>query len=176
VVPLFKKQIEHGGPVTITDKRMVRYFMTITEAAHLVLEAGAISKRGEILVLDMGKPIKLLKLAEKMIKLYGFQPQKDIEIREIGIRPGEKLFEELLLDKENMGKTENNKIFIECFEVPKRFGIQKKMEILKTAVEEADFGVENDVVRRALQKVVPGYRSPEEYNSSDTCAVYTSID
>jgi FlaA1/EpsC-like NDP-sugar epimerase len=113
VVPLFKKQIAAGGPVTITDKRIIRYFMTIPEAAQLVLQAGAMAKQSQIFVLDMGEPVKVLSLAENLIRLSGLEPYTDIEIREIGLRPGEKLYEELLMKSENLSKTENSKIFIE---------------------------------------------------------------
>src|SRR5699024_5170210 len=94
VIPLFKRQIANGGPVTITDKRIIRYFMTIPEAAMLVLEAGAMAKQSQIFVLDMGQPVKILTLAENLIRLSGLEPYKDIEIKEIGLRPGEKLYEE----------------------------------------------------------------------------------
>ena len=92
VIPLFKAQIAKGGPITITDKRIIRYFMTIPEASQLVMQAGAMAKKGELFVLDMGKPIKIYDLAVNMIKLSGLEPDKDIEIKEIGLRPGEKLY------------------------------------------------------------------------------------
>ena len=113
VVPLFKKQIEEGGPITITDKEIIRYFMTIPEAVSLILQCGLFAKGGEIFILDMGKPVKILDLAERLIRQAGLTPYKDIDIIETGLRPGEKLFEELLIDKDNQIKTENRKIFIE---------------------------------------------------------------
>ncbi|NBK98691.1 MAG: polysaccharide biosynthesis protein [Erysipelotrichia bacterium] len=111
VIPIFKKQIEEGGPVTITDKKIIRYFMTIPEAAQLVLQAGYYADSGEIFVLDMGEPVKIIDLAEKLIRLSGFEPYEDIEIREIGLRPGEKMFEELHLGGETFEKTKNDLIF-----------------------------------------------------------------
>lgn len=111
VIPIFKQQIAEGGPVTITDKNIIRYFMTIPEAAQLVLQAGFYADKGEIFVLDMGEPVKILDLAEKMIRLSGFKPYKDIDIVEIGLRPGEKMFEELKLDGETTTRTKNNLIF-----------------------------------------------------------------
>lgn len=110
VIPLFKRQIEAGGPVTVTDKRIIRYFMTIPEAVGLVMEAGAIAKNGELFVLDMGKPVKILDLAENMVRLSGYIPYKDINIVEVGLRPGEKLYEELLMKNENLDKTDNEMI------------------------------------------------------------------
>jgi FlaA1/EpsC-like NDP-sugar epimerase len=112
VVPLFKKQINNGGPITITHKDITRYFMTIPEACQLVLEAGFMGRGGEIFVFDMGEPIKIYDLAKKMILLSGFVPEKDIEIKTIGLRPGEKLYEELLSDKEELQPTYNEKIMI----------------------------------------------------------------
>lgn len=112
VLPLFKEQIAAGGPLTVTHPDMERYFMTIPEAVSLVLEAGAMGTSGEIFVLDMGKPVKILELAENLIKLAGFIPYKDIDIKFTGLRPGEKLFEELLMDEEGLRQTDNKKIFI----------------------------------------------------------------
>ena len=113
VVPLFKKQIEAGGPVTITDKEIIRYFMTIPEAVSLILQCGLFAEGGEIFILDMGKPVKIISLAERLIRQAGLVPYKDVNIIETGLRPGEKLFEELLLDTNHQKKTENNRIYIE---------------------------------------------------------------
>lgn len=112
VIPIFKKQIQEGGPVTITDKEIIRYFMTIPEAAQLVLQAGYYADKGEIFVLDMGEPVKILDLAEKMIRMSGYEPYKEIDIVEIGLRPGEKMFEELRLDGEDTKRTKNDLIFV----------------------------------------------------------------
>lgn len=112
VIPILKKQIESGGPVTVTHPEMVRYFMTIPEAVHLVLEAGSLSKGGEIFVLKMGKPIKIVELAENLIQLYGYTPYKDIEVKFTGIRPGEKLYEVLFYDSENIRTTNHPNIVI----------------------------------------------------------------
>ena len=112
VIPLFRRQIEAGKPVTVTHPDIIRYFMTIPEAVSLVLEAGAIAKGGEIFVLDMGDPVKITTLAENLIRMYGKVPYKDVEIKFTGLRPGEKLFEELLMDEEGLKQTDNKKIFI----------------------------------------------------------------
>lgn len=112
VIPLFRREIESGKPVTVTHPDVIRYFMTIPEAVSLVLEAGAMAKGGEIFVLDMGAPVKITTLAENLIRMYGKVPYKDVEIKFTGLRPGEKLFEELLMDEEGLKKTDNEKIFI----------------------------------------------------------------
>jgi len=112
VIPLFKEQIAAGGPVTVTHRDIIRYFMTIPEAVSLVLQAGAYAQKGEIFVLDMGDPVRIDDLARNMIRLSGFEPDVDIEIRYIGLRPGEKLFEEMLMKEEGMRATANELIFI----------------------------------------------------------------
>lgn len=112
VLPLFKEQIAEGGPLTVTDPDIVRYFMTIPEAVSLVLQAASMSGKGNIFVLDMGEPVRILDLAENLIKLAGFIPYRDIDIVFTGLRPGEKLFEELTMDEESVHKTANKKIFV----------------------------------------------------------------
>ncbi|MBR3584853.1 MAG: polysaccharide biosynthesis protein [Oscillospiraceae bacterium] len=161
VVPLFRKQIESGGPVTITDKRIIRYFMTIPEAAQLVLEAGAMARQSQIFVLDMGDPVKILDLAEDLIRLSGLEPYRDIEIREIGLRPGEKLYEELLMKSETLIKTENSKIFIEQQQYIDPIEIKEDLQYLDRAVSE-DFDSEELI--SILQGMIPTYHTPEEVN------------
>ena len=157
VIPLFKRQIASGGPVTITDKRIIRYFMTIPEASQLVLESGAMADNGELFVLDMGKPVKIMDLATNMISLMG---ARNIEIVETGLRPGEKLYEELLVKKEDLEKTDNDLIFVEKEKPITMEELEDKLSILQEALENSD----DDGVREALRKVVPTFRRPEEVN------------
>lgn len=158
VIPLFKRQIASGGPVTITDKRIIRYFMTIPEASQLVLQSGPMAKNGELFVLDMGQPVKILELAENMIRLSGAQ---GIDIIETGLRPGEKLYEELLVKTEELDKTDNSLIFVEKDAPLSKQEISRRLELLHKAVDTED----DEIVRETLKQVVPTYRSPEEVNA-----------
>ena len=164
VIPLFRKQIEKGGPVTITDKRIIRYFMTIPEASQLVMQAGFMAKSGELFVLDMGKPIKIVDLAENMIKLSGYKPYVDIDIVEVGLRPGEKLYEELLIKTEKLDKTENNMIFVERDTPHTREDVEEKLKVLCSAVEDAKGELGSEKIKLAMKSAVPTYRDPEEVN------------
>ncbi len=164
VIPLFKKQIAKGGPLTVTDKRIIRYFMTIPEASQLVMHAGSMAKRGELFVLDMGKPVKIYDLAVNMIKLSGLRPDIDIEIVETGLRPGEKLYEELLIKTEKLQKTSNNLIFIESDAPLSREEVEDKIAILNRAVEAAEGELESVGVKEALMEVVPTFHNPEDVN------------
>ena len=156
VIPLFKKQIAEGGPVTLTHKDIIRYFMTIPEAVSLVLQAGAYAKGGQIFVLDMGEPVKIYTLAYNLIKLSGLEPEKDIEIVYTGLRPGEKLFEERLMDEEGMQKTPNGLISI-----AKPLPIDE--ENLFTTLEELYTAAyaETDEMKTLVQKLVPTYKIDE---------------
>ena len=158
VVPLFQRQIAEGGPITITDKRIIRYFMTIPEASQLVLQAGAMAHSGELFVLDMGKPVKIYDLAVSMIRLSGLVPGKDIRIEEIGLRPGEKLYEELLMKNESLDKTDNDLIFIERDARYSREEVRRKIDLLLRAAKEGGD------MRKAFASVVPTYHLPEEVN------------
>jgi len=164
VIPLFKRQIANGGPVTITDKRIIRYFMTIPEASQLVMHAGAMANDGELFVLDMGKPVRIYDLAYNMIKLSGYEPGIDIEIKEIGLRPGEKLYEELLMKTETLSKTENEMIFIEKDAPLTRKDIEEKLVILKNAVDSYNSTDGKDSIKKAVISVVPTFHEPSELN------------
>lgn len=162
VIPLFKRQIMNGGPVTLTDKRIIRYFMTIPEASQLVLQSGAMAKNGELYVLDMGKPIKILELAENMIRLSGYEPYRDINIVETGLRPGEKLYEELLIRSEELDKTDNSLIFVERDKPREEEVIEHKLDVLREALSTND----NAAVKAALKRAVKTFHDPEEVNRS----------
>ena len=164
VVPLFTSQIERGGPITLTDKRIVRYFMTIPEASQLVMYAGAIAERGDLFVLDMGKPVKILDLAENMIRLSGLTPYKDIDIVEIGLRPGEKLYEELLIKTETLKRTANKKVFIERDNPFSREDIDARLSVLDKALRESECDISNTLIKQAMKEVVESYHDPEKVN------------
>lgn len=157
VVPLFKKQIEMGGPVTITDKEIIRYFMTIPEAVSLILQCGLFADGGEIFVLDMGEPVKILNLAERLIRQAGLVPYVDINIIETGLRPGEKLYEELLIDKERQLKTSNKRIFVEPSSDISRVIEQD----VKNASKAFDLEETSDV-KKLLSSLVDTYKILEE--------------
>lgn len=157
VIPLFKKQISEGGPVTVTHKDIIRYFMTIPEACQLVLQAGAIARGGEIFILDMGEPVKILDLAEKLISLSGFVPYEDIDIQFTGLRPGEKLFEELLLDLEKSDKTEFDKIFVEKPQNHDEYQLHQTLCKLGNLVHN---GSKEEVIQ-AIKELVPEFNHKE---------------
>ena len=158
VIPLFKKQIAQGGPVTVTDKRMLRYLMTIPEAVGLVMEAGAKARCGELFVLDMGKPVRIYDLAINMIKLAGLTPYVDIDVKETGARPGEKLYEELI-NTDSLVKTESDMIFIEEDTPHTRAEIDGKMKILTNALTEYDSYTSAEAIKEALRMAVPTYKT-----------------
>ena len=162
VIPLFKRQIEQGKPVTVTHPEIIRYFMTIPEAVSLVLEAASIAQGGEIFVLDMGMPVKIVTLAENLIRMYGKVPYKDVPIKFTGLRPGEKIKEELLMNEEGLKKTKNKLIFI-----GKQIDIDTSKFInelwkLKSAASENDV----EIAIRALHEIVPTFTTPEKFNST----------
>ena len=163
VIPLFKKQIEEGGPVTVTDKRITRFFMTIPEAAQLVLQAASYAKGGEIFVLDMGKPVRIYDLAKNLIRLSGLRVGEDIEIVEVGLRPGEKLYEELLMDEEGLTNTSHHKIFIgKPIDIDEeRLG--KMLDKLHDAAESDD----NELIKDTVAEVVPTYVRKKQTQSKE---------
>ncbi|MGP1612463.1 MAG: polysaccharide biosynthesis protein [Catonella sp.] len=155
VIPLFKKQIASGGPVTVTHPDIIRYFMTIPEAVSLVLQAGAYAKGGEIFILEMGEPVKILELARNIIRLSGFVPDKDIKIEFSGLRPGEKLYEELLMEEEGIRNTENKLIHIGR---PIEMDEEKFRSELEKIIELAFTEPSGDRIREAIRKIVPTYK------------------
>lgn len=160
VIPLFKRQIEQGKPVTVTHPDIIRYFMTIPEAVSLVMEAAAIAHGGEIFVLDMGQPVRIVELAENLIRMYGKVPYKDVEIRFTGLRPGEKIKEELLMNEEGLQKTANKLIFIgKQIDIDAEVFVDK-LYILRDAAKE-----NNEMLAvQALHNIVPTFVTPEEFN------------
>ena len=164
VVPLFQQQIAAGGPVTVTDFRVTRYFMTIPEASQLVMQAGAMANAGELFVLHMGAPVHIRSLAENLVYMSGYVPYKSMQIIETGLRPGEKLYEELLTDRETCRKTANDLIYIETEQPPTREEVDGELDILRQAVEASADEVESPLIREALKQVVPTFKEPDEVN------------
>ena len=158
VIPLFKKQIAEGGPVTVTDKRMIRYFMTIPEAVSLILQASYYAHGGEIFVLDMGEPVKIDDMARNLIRLSGYVPDEDIKIVYTGLRPGEKLYEELLMDEEGITETENELIFIGKPIKMDDEDFMKKLDLLDEASRE-----ESDRIKEIVAEIVPTYHPDREH-------------
>ena len=159
VIPLFKKQIEKGGPVTVTHPEVTRYFMTIPEAVQLVIQAGAMAEGGEIFILDMGEPVKIADLARDMIRLSGLEPGVDIEIEYIGLRPGEKLYEELLLNEEGITATKYKKIYIAKPGFSDREAFEKELAKLKELIFNS-----NAEVKEIIKRLVPNYNCNHEVN------------
>jgi FlaA1/EpsC-like NDP-sugar epimerase len=158
VVPLFKKQIARGGPVTVTHPDMTRYFMTIPEAVQLVVQAGALARGGEVFILDMGEPVKIVDLARSMIRLSGFEPEAEIEILFTGIRPGEKLYEEILTSAEGIGATRHQRIFVARPDDTD----PKALERLLTLTKRLDFTAAEEDVANLLRTLLPVFRRDKQ--------------
>lgn len=163
VIPLFKKQIERGGPVTVTHKDITRFFMTIPEAVQLILQAVTYAKGGEIFVLDMGEPVKIYDLAVSLIKLLGYEPNVDIPIEITGLRPGEKLYEEILMSEEGLTSTKHDKIFISKPMHMEMTELEEKLNILKELEYNEKYSNEN--IKNVMKEVVTTYKEPEEVNN-----------
>ena len=162
VLPLFKKQIANGGPVTVTHRDITRFFMTIPEAVSLVLQAMSYAKGGEVFVLDMGEPVKIYDLAVSLIKLSGLEPNVDIEIKITGLRPGEKVYEELLMSEEGLTKTSHDKIFIGQPSSITYKQLLIKLEKLKEIIQDESISIGK--IKSTMKQVVPTYKEPEEVN------------
>ena len=163
VVPLFKKQIASGGPITVTHKDITRFFMTIPEAVSLVLQAMSYAKGGEIFVLDMGEPVKIYDMAEKLVKLSGLEPNVDIEIKVTGLRPGEKLYEEILMAEEGLEATKHDKIHIaEPMNINMDM-IKNKLEKLNELLESSD-NEDKDKIKKVIKQIVPTFRDGKQLN------------
>ncbi len=163
VIPLFKKQIERGGPVTVTHKDITRFFMTIPEAVQLILQAVTYAKGGEIFVLDMGEPVKIYDLAVSLIKLLGYEPNVDIPIEITGLRPGEKLYEEILMSEEGLTSTKHDKIFISKPMHMEMAELEEKLNVLKELEYNEKYSNEN--IKNTMKEVVTTYKEPEEVNN-----------
>jgi len=161
VIPLFKSQIASGGPLRVMHPEINRYFMTVTEAVSLVMAAGEMARGGEIFVLDMGEPVKILDLAEMLIRLSGYEPYKDIDIIFVGLRPGEKLYEELLMAEEGLETTSNKKIFIgKPIDIDPEY-LFNCLNILKTAADANDV----EALIASLHELVPGFKTAQQNNN-----------
>ncbi len=161
VIPLFKRQLANGGPLTLTDRRIIRYFMTIPEAAQLVMQAGAMAERCQVFVLDMGEPVKILTLAENLIRMAGLTPYVDVDIIETGLRPGEKLYEELLMKSDTLTATKYNKIFIEQQEDISREEMEANLERLREVLATESV----PAIVQTMRDIVPTFKTPDEVNS-----------
>jgi FlaA1/EpsC-like NDP-sugar epimerase len=158
VVPLFRKQIEKGGPVTVTHPEVTRYFMTIPEAGQLILQAGAMGEGGEIFILDMGTPIKIDDMARDLIRLSGFEPEEDIAIEYVGLRPGEKLYEELITEGEGVVPTSHEKIMVLRGQVCDQTLLNGRIDELK----ELAYEQKTEEIKEKLREIVEEYQPEEE--------------
>jgi FlaA1/EpsC-like NDP-sugar epimerase len=172
VIPIFRAQIAKGGPITVTHPDMKRFFMTIPEASQLVMQAGAMGEGGEIFILDMGEPVKIVDLARDLVTLSGLRPDDDIEIRFSGVRPGEKLYEELSTDAENVEKTKHRKIFIGRIKAhgwdAVQLGVQALLELASNH--------EINRVRAAIADLVPEYRAAQPTGGTGRQPIVRAVD
>lgn len=162
VIPLFKRQIENGGPVTVTHMDMVRYFMTIPEAVQLVIQASVLAQGGEVFVLDMGKPVRIYDLARDLIRLSGLEPDKDIPIVVTGIRPGEKLFEELLTEEEGLLVTNNYRIMISRPQSVSRSELNLVLGVLENLCKRYELMPSSHQIKKLLKQLIPSYSGFQE--------------